>query len=132
MSCEPFENAVKDAESAMDEACQNLEKSIGLYRNSVRVLCTALQLLSDHKVKFTSLTAECQSQVTNALDAIDSLRITVANSAQSCINTLLDATCEVDSNPPVVEEVAVEEPVKATKKKTSKTTEEPSTEEAGQ
>ena len=96
MACEAEALEVQNAELSLDGAGQGLDQAIAVYTQAMERLVAALQALADCKGKFQPQPQNFKGQAVAAIQAMDSMKVTLAGNAQACINMLLDAPCPVD------------------------------------
>ncbi len=96
MACEAETLEVQNAELSLDGAGQGLDQAVAVYTQAMERLVMALQALAACKQRLQNQPPQLLAQATAAMQAIDSMKVTISNSAQACINLLLDAPCPVE------------------------------------
>ena len=96
MECEAEALEVQNAELSLDGAGQGLEQAVAVFSQAMERLVMALQALADCKQRLQQQPVQFRGQAVAAIQAMESMRITVADNAQACINMILDAPCPVE------------------------------------
>ncbi len=96
MACETETLEVQNAELSLDGAGQGLDQAIAVYTQAMERLYAATLALAACKQRLQNQPPAFRAQALAAIQAMDSMKVTVANNAQSLINMLLDAPCPVE------------------------------------
>jgi exonuclease VII small subunit len=96
MACEAETLEVQNAELSLDGAGHGLDQAIAVYTQAMERLYAAMQALAACKQRLQQQPPAFRAQAVAAIQAMESMKVTVANNAQQCINMLLDAPCPVE------------------------------------
>ena len=100
MACEAETLEVQNAELSLDGAGHGLDQAIAVFTQAMERLYAATLALAACKQRLQQQPPAFREQALAAIQAMGSMKVTVANNAQSLINMLLDAPCPVPDPEP--------------------------------